>query len=162
MYKRYNREIRRRDILGGLFSLLLQYGHFLPCTKISQTKCYKQSDTLFQLIFACSFRWSVQFSYLCCIHCWILRGCWKSKTDQKPPSCGLHLWEQWKTVLKNSIELFVAFCFTYLIAWQVVCREVYVFLEWVSVSTFGYRFWGSRNQMKINCGWGVSVLDNCR
>ena len=61
MYKRYNREIRRRVILGGLFSLLPQVGHFLSCTKISLTKCYKQSDTLLQLILHVLLNGVVQF-----------------------------------------------------------------------------------------------------
>ena len=39
--------------------------HYLSYTKISQTKCYKQSDTIFQLSFHCSFRCCAPFCSLC-------------------------------------------------------------------------------------------------
>ena len=40
--------------------------HYLSYKKRSQTKCYKQSDTIFQLSFHCSFRCCTWFCSLCC------------------------------------------------------------------------------------------------
>ena len=40
--------------------------HYLSYKKISQTKCYKQSDTMCKFRFHCSFRWCPPFCSLCC------------------------------------------------------------------------------------------------
>ena len=101
--------------------------HYLSYTKISQTKCYKQSDTMCKLRFHCSFRWCAPF----CSLCWPLRpllliGGKVSTANQDPP-------KEWflsatqrakrstpseramKTELKTDVRLFVAFCLTYFI-----------------------------------------------
>ena len=51
----------------GLPAELLPHSsfHYLSYTKISQTKCYKQSDTIFQFSFHCSFRCCAPFCSLC-------------------------------------------------------------------------------------------------
>ena len=40
--------------------------HYLSDYKISQTKCHKQFDTVFQRSFQCFFRWCAQLCSLCC------------------------------------------------------------------------------------------------
>ena len=58
-----------------------------PRNNISQAKFHKQSDTIFQPSFQCSFRWCGQFCSLCCnlkpIILRILIGCWKYLTNKK-------------------------------------------------------------------------------
>ena len=63
------------------------FDHYLSYNKISQTKCYKQSNITFQFSFHCSFRWCTPFCSLCCtlkpFFWWILIGCWKFSTNQQ-------------------------------------------------------------------------------
>ena len=54
--------------------------------KISQTKCYKQSDTMCKLRFHCSFRWCAPFCLLCCpLRPLLLIGGKVSTANQDPP-----------------------------------------------------------------------------
>ena len=60
--------------------------HYLSLTKMSQTKCYKQSDTILQLSFHCSLRWCAPFCLLCCpLRLLLLIGGKVSTANQDPP-----------------------------------------------------------------------------
>ena len=101
--------------------------HYLSYTKVSQTKCNKQSDTIYQFSFYCSFRCCVPFCSLCCpLRPQLLIGGKFSTANQDPP-------KEWflsatqrakrsapseralKTELKSDVKLFVAFPLTYFI-----------------------------------------------
>ena len=66
--------------------ILKMANHYLSYTKISQTKCYKQSDTIFQFSFHCSFRCCAPFCSLCCpLRPLLLIGGKLSTANQDPP-----------------------------------------------------------------------------
>ena len=99
--------------------------HYFSYTKISQTKCYKQSDTIFQFSFHCSFRCCAPFCSLCCpLRPLLLIGGKLSTANQDPPKEWFKSETQrakrsspseraMKTELKSDVRLFVAFCLTY-------------------------------------------------
>ena len=57
--------------------------HYLSYTKIGQTKCYKQSDNIFQFNFHCSLRCCAPFCSLCSGHLLLIGG--KLSTANQDP-----------------------------------------------------------------------------
>ena len=129
--------------------------HYLSYTKISQTKCYKQSDTIFQFSFHCSFRCCAPFCLLCCpLGPLLLIGGKLSTANQDPPKEWFKSATQrakrstpseraMKTELKSDVRLFVAFCLTYFIVWHVVHTVWRKVLKCNTESKTEYTIWKS-------------------